>query len=330
MLLNLSNGVPIGIADFFVLKKNSLFKLSFVKETSGNSEYWYIEQDQKARLISNEDNIVEEYHAQEPFNNPFIDSKLYYQFERLNVFPGKYYDRIYRPITVIDPEQFSFSPYTDIADLRREINRKPTFFPINKATALDGMTQLSIIIEGLKSVCRTIHPSKENLKVYGNEIRDLLILTCTEVEAQLVGIYSANTETTNKKTTTKDFVRLNPLLRLDQYASSFNLYPWLNSFEPFKAWNSDNPTESIPWFKDYHAVKHNREKEFKKSNLENLFNSVSALIVLMAAQYGKLIPFQTDLTGKFFTIDKTPQWRIEDQYLPPYKGKNWAPSKGLS
>ena len=44
--------------------------------------------------------------------------------------------------------------------------------------------QLDALIEQFKLICQTVHPEGENLNAFGHDIRNLLILACTEVEAQ--------------------------------------------------------------------------------------------------------------------------------------------------
>ena len=45
--------------------------------------------------------------------------------------------------------------------------------------------QLDALIEQFKDICQTVHPEGGNLNAFGHDIRNLLMLACTEVEAQV-------------------------------------------------------------------------------------------------------------------------------------------------
>lgn len=64
------------------------------------------------------------------------------------------------------------------------------------------------------------------------------------------------------------------------------LSEWLNNICPFKNWKSDNPTKSLDWYNRYNAVKHDRETEFPKATIQSLLEAISALFLLIYAQYG--------------------------------------------
>ncbi|WP_315074796.1 hypothetical protein [uncultured Clostridium sp.] len=51
------------------------------------------------------------------------------------------------------------------------------------------------------------------------------------------------------------------------------------NLEPFKEWNN-NSYKSPRWWSEYNAVKHKRNVNFKKANLENVLTSLSGLYVL--------------------------------------------------
>ena len=52
--------------------------------------------------------------------------------------------------------------------------------------------QLKTLTRQLDRICQTVHPAEETLSAYGHEIRNLLILACTEAEMHWRGILVAN------------------------------------------------------------------------------------------------------------------------------------------
>lgn len=149
-----------------------------------------------------------------------------------------------------------------------------------------------------------------------------MILSSTEIEAQFRGIYLLNTnsEQKNNRLSTKAYFLLKDPLKLDQYKVEFNLYPWLGTFSPFLIWCAPETTGTLKWYDEYNAVKHDREREFELGNLANVLNAIAAFAILLTAQYGPYIPYWRNLIGQFFTFIGTPQWELEDKYLPPFKG----------
>jgi hypothetical protein len=325
VLKSILNGKDSGFESLHVLENGIIHRLDFQEAIENNINKWNIKiQPNSGRRITNIENLLLEYYSQDPLMTATEAIGNFHRFDKIHLVPGKYHKRIYRPQFILDLQQLLLTPYNEIETIKRELRNFKIFRPIDYEVALDGMTQLSVIVEGLKSICRTIYPSTENLSAYGNEIRDLLILTCTEVEAQLVGIYSANSNAIPLRPNTNDYVKLKPILKLNDYSVKFSLYPKLNSYSPFSEWIESDPTESLPWYKAYNKVKHNREQEFRNASLNNLLTSVSALVVLMAAQFGKELPYKSELIGDYFAFEKIPAWETDDCYLPPFENEMWT------
>lgn len=57
----------------------------------------------------------------------------------------------------------------------------------------------------LIAVMRTIHPSPDNLNTYGQNIKNLLVLACIEVETQFKGIITCHEKTAKSRYSTKDY-----------------------------------------------------------------------------------------------------------------------------
>jgi hypothetical protein len=133
----------------------------------------------------------------------------------------------------------------------------------------------------LGRICQTVQPEGKNLDAFGHDIRNLLILACTEAETHWRGVLVAN-GVTQDRYTTNDYVKLRDPMKLDEYAVTFPNYPWLAAFKPYEGWNTAKPTCSLGWYDAYNAVKHNRETEFERATLRRVFEAISACVVMMA------------------------------------------------
>lgn len=115
------------------------------------------------------------------------------------IVPGHYYPRMSRPIdrySVVDPD---LAPFGNLYESGIAI----------------AAGQLAVLTRSVERIFQTVHPDEANFNVYGHDIRNLLILACTEVEAQWRGILTAN-GLENKKFSTKEYFALKDAMKLDQ------------------------------------------------------------------------------------------------------------------
>ena len=92
---------------------------------------------------------------------------------------------------------------------------------------------------------------------------------------------------------------------------------------PFKSWNASSPTKSLNWYDDYNAIKHDREQKFHKATLLNTINAVSAIAILILAQYGPSLIYWKERISNFYTISEEPKWNLQEYYLPPLENGKW-------
>lgn len=220
------------------------------------------------------------------------------QFIEPKLAPGRYYQRIARPFAF----ESSFGcPITE-GD-QRYIS--------------EALGQLEVFCRDLDAICRTVHPSRENFGTFGHDIRNLLILACTEIEAHWKGILRLNGR--QGKSTT-DYVALHEVLKLRDYELRFNRYIWLGEFCPFRSWgHPKTATADLPWYAAYNGVKHNREQEFHAASLEQAFNAIAACAIMLVAQFGTqgLGYIDQNQIGLFsyFGFTERAQWEIADYYI---------------
>lgn len=233
---------------------------------------------------------------------------------------GVYYPRIFMPICTDE----------DLSGLIRleQRERETSLYmnndlPYDESHLIKSLEQLSTLIHSANRIFRTIFPCEENLNTFGFDIRNILILSCTEFETQFVGILKANNiRPQSKYPTTNDYVKLKNVLKLSEYEVKFNLYPDLPSFNPFKNWRTQQPTESIGWYANYNAVKHDRDTNFHKGRLIDLIHSISACYIMIVAQFGEK-PIINRLVGDYISIIKKPHWTRDDMYIEPFVEDDW-------
>jgi hypothetical protein len=144
----------------------------------------------------------------------------------------------------------------------------------------------SSIFDAVESLFRYVEPAKENLSAFGHKIREVLILTCMEVESAWRSVLEANSTKRKFSYTTRDYSSLLEPMRLKEWSVALKDYPDLGLFSPFYSWDQSRATKSLPWYDAYNAVKHHREERFKLANLGNLIDAAAALHIMQSAQFG--------------------------------------------
>lgn len=207
---------------------------------------------------------------------------------------GHLYPRIYRPIA----------------------SRPDDYHPPQDTRALTHLdVQLELFSDSIKRILRHVEPIDAHLSVFGHEIRNLLLLACTEVEAQWKGIMKANgysfqTDARGMdRASTSDYIKLLSVLRLGEYVSCLPYTPDLAPRAPFLGWDVSQPTQSLPWYSAYNAVKHDREAQFSQARLEHALDAVLACEILRKAQF---------YVNPIFDHISQPQWNGEDYYVVAY------------
>ncbi|MGH6965850.1 MAG: hypothetical protein ACREE0_15320 [Phenylobacterium sp.] len=218
---------------------------------------------------------------------------LGWRVEPMELRAGEYYPRMARPTMYRPGERASHHPAA--RDLRREY--------------VIQMGQVSSLIQKLGEICRFVHPEGPALQAFGHEIRNLLILACTEIETQWRAVLEANGAKARNR---HDYVKLQFAMRLGEYAIACNRYPWLEPLHPFADWGRGT-TPDLPWYDAYNAVKHHREANFSEGTLEAALNAVAACAIMACAQFGATNPLSA-MDG-FFSLVDTPSWSFPEVYI---------------
>jgi hypothetical protein len=116
-----------------------------------------------------------------------------------------------------------------------------------RATFVNSLEQIEGLFDDLLSIFRVVHPAMNNLEAYGGAIRDIIILACTEVEAQWKGVLEANgVQPSASYFKTSDYVRLLPTMKLEQYAVGLIRYPRIAGTAPFMGGTPTGPRSHCP------------------------------------------------------------------------------------
>lgn len=227
-------------------------------------------------------------------------------FRETEFSPGQYFPRMARPL---DQHPYAHMTYSPSGVMEPNI------------VAVGG-AQLSILTRQLQRICQTVHPQGKGLDAFGHDIRNLLILICTEVETHWRGVLVANSAAAvGDRLKTLHYVKLSAPMKLDHFAIAFPQYPWLPPFVPFAGWGSTGkPTQELEWYDAYNAVKHDRETEFEKATVLRLFEALSACVIMMLAQFGETLTLsQNPDFRSLFRIALRPQWSLPEAYIYPYE-----------
>ncbi len=233
-------------------------------------------------------------------------------FHKIRLRPGQYYPRIARP----------FDQHPNEAP-----GRNPGIGGETNVIAI-ARGQLAALTRQLDRICQAIQPVPSNFSAFGHDIRNLLILACTEVEAHWRGVLTAN-GMNKERYNTRDYVMLRRAMKLDEYSVTFPNYPWLEGIAPFGGWGSGGkPTQELEWYASYNAVKHNREAEFEKATLIHVLEALSACVVMMAAQFGLSDGLgQRSEVLASYKFSALPSWSPAEIYIFPYGEPEavWSP-----
>ena len=231
--------------------------------------------------------------------------------------PGEYHPRIWRPI-----------------------NWPRARVHYEKEWASAQGAALNLFVE-MHTVFRYIEPAG-NGRAYGDEIRQLLILACTEVEAQCKGVLRANhydrytTDRTGKRRQVQrknwnmpgDYQKVGRALRLADYKVKLRGHPALPALQPFAAW-ATGTSAPLPWYADYNKVKHDRLLKFRRATLENMIDAMAAVHILVCAQFGQFGRWYSGGYSEMDAFDEVerPTFGLVDHYVLPeiVAGTAWHP-----
>lgn len=205
---------------------------------------------------------------------------------------SKPYHRIFRPS--LNSSCFS-DPTWGYALDRRYID------PHEKSSLLSAA---KLILKDFTEILEYVEPCDDNLSTYSHRIYELLLRTCTEVEASLEGILIANgySKPGNRNLNIIDYRKVDPATKLTEYSVIMKQWQPKRCVRPFEAWK--NPKEPLSWYDAYNKVKHDRSNKFFMASLDNLSYAICGLLCILYAQFGKEIGRIDNISEKLiFSIE---------------------------
>lgn len=153
---------------------------------------------------------------------------------------------------------------------------------------------IRVLIQKLDEIFLFIEPHNSTKDTFSHKIRELLILTCTEIEnfwnsylIQCGLVPNRNGFTTN------DYVKLKDKLYLGDFEFNLISYPELGTIRPFENWNASSPTQSLFWYDAYNKTKHDRTNHFSKSTLWNTINALVGCLIMHCVKFGPYTMFES-------------------------------------
>ncbi len=317
------------------MKLNNGFYL-FTSHLTGNEKYQCVKEFFE---ITNENNIIV-YNFNKSFLPPILDISLkpikkgkldstdessiytFFQSNKLMPFyikrkliqmrlnPGEKYFNIYRPLLTqkVIKSQYQLLPcISDYIDSS----------PITNQEYNNLLCQLEIVLNDLTNLFKTVALHRSNLMCFGHNIRNIIILACTEIDSMMKNILQRNQiQPINNYYKTNDYYVLADILKLKNYAIRFHRHHDFGTLTPFKDWSKDNPTKSLVWYDSYNKIKHDRENNFELANMKNAIDSVAAFAITLIAQFGYRNILWNDKINKVIEVIEEPSWNIEDFYIP--------------
>jgi hypothetical protein len=193
-----------------------------------------------------------------------------------------------------------------------------------KESLAGAVTSANVLLERFRHVLRTVEPDPTNRQAFGHELRQLLILACTEVESAWKSILVGNrySDLEDYRYTTNDYCKLREALKLEEWEVKLTMFSRYGAIAPFREWDPGKPTESLAWYSAYNLTKHDRETNLCRATLENLISAMAGLYIMLAAQAGpdRLARAPYDIVD--FQHTHLPQWGLADEYVPPIGPSN--------
>jgi hypothetical protein len=146
---------------------------------------------------------------------------------------------------------------------------------------------LLLQIQRLDELLLFVEPTAQSLSVYSHKARELLILACTEVEAQWKHYMAlAGVQPQRQGFTTSDYVNLCAPLHLQEYEISLSRHEEVPPIRPFHGWSASRPTQSLSWYDAYNKTKHDGKEQFGAATVLACIQSVAANIAMFCVRFG--------------------------------------------
>lgn len=228
---------------------------------------------------------------------------------------GERYSNIYRPLyTSFFSDIYDVNPLQDISP---DYYVDPTIENLRDYN--NYIRQLELILDELFDIFKVVSPHSRNMNVFGNAIRNVLILSCTEVDSLMKSVLHSNGYKIDRPNM-NDYRQLIIPMKLFDYTLAFRYINEVGGKTPFGKWEPKENSNSPSWYKAYNDVKHDRINNFKEANLRNAIEATLGFATMLIAAYGYRNDNWNENIGKIINVKKEPVWSLKDFYIPPMYG----------
>jgi hypothetical protein len=143
-----------------------------------------------------------------------------------------------------------------------------------------------LLQKDLLTLFEYIEPSRLSKNTYSFRTFELLLRTCTEIEANCKSILKANTYSKKEKDwNMTDYHKINRSHFLSDYRVSMPFWDGSERIrQPFKEW-SGTSFQQLSWYDAYNQAKHDRTNNLHFASFNNLTNAFCGLVVILTAQF---------------------------------------------
>lgn len=172
--------------------------------------------------------------------------------------------------------------------------------------------QLSDILD----ICQTVSPERANMNTTGARISRSVIGSCIQLENLLATILTANWNDAPSRLNTNHLVMLMHPMRLGDFVVSFPRFS-LPALQPFKDWEVDFPTASLPWLDRYNKAKHNIHDVTCQPTIDDAFSALSAVFIACTSAFGWVRSGMSGSTilRENIDLERRPTWDVSDCVL---------------
>lgn len=140
------------------------------------------------------------------------------------------------------------------------------------------------IEKNLENLSRYIEFSENNLQTYSIEIAHILLSSSSEVDVMLKQ-FCKLIEPNSNPNNINDYKNIILSSGSDIVDQKILISRYGLEYKPFENWITDG--ENPVWWKSHNRVKHNRNEYYYQANLQNVVNSVGALLLVNIYFYEK-------------------------------------------
>jgi len=219
LISKIGQGKP-SVRRLYLIEASKAYELQYSDKTIGFNVNYNLYKSRRSWVIDESKDLLDDIYDNDEIMSKYPDLKEYDSLVESENFPGDYLPRIWRPVI------------TQLGLKNRLGRRYPTAlddlfiyipdFPNQDENMINGINQLRILIDELSKIFLTIEPIGNNFGCYGHSLRNLLILVCTEVEAQFKGVLRLHEQTSKERYNTSDYIKILPVMRLNKYKIKCN------------------------------------------------------------------------------------------------------------